>query len=250
MRVMPGDALVEVSRGVGPDWEQYPLLGATREGVAPAKEPVGKSPERYKLVDRGTIFYNPMRILIGSIAMIDEGDTPGITSPDYVVFKTRPGVLHHRCFYFWLRSAVGEDFIRRLARGAVRERMLFRRLAEAEIVVPPWPAQVRLAVQLKAANRARAAAEEQLAATRELVASYLRMTFSDDMAGDWPRHRLGEFLQLRQEIVHPRHHPIGSAKFVGLEHIESGTGRRIGNLDVDLATLTGRKPRFMAGDLV
>ena len=38
--------------------------------------------------DAGTIFYNPMRILRGSIAMVDEGDETGITSPDYVVLKT------------------------------------------------------------------------------------------------------------------------------------------------------------------
>src|SRR5688572_24503627 len=107
-----------------------------------------------------------MRILIGSIAMVDEGDEPGITSPDYVVFKTRPGVLHHRCFYFWLRSAEGEDFIRQLARGAVRERMLFRRLADAEIVLPSWSGQIRMAEQLAAFSRARIAAEEQLKAAR------------------------------------------------------------------------------------
>jgi len=70
--------------------------------LAPAKEPVGKDPTRYKLVEPGTIFYNPMRILLGSVAMIDEGDAPGITSPDYVVFTTRPGTLHPRWFYYWL----------------------------------------------------------------------------------------------------------------------------------------------------
>jgi len=37
---------------------------------------------------------------------------------------------------------------------------------------------------------------------------------------------------------------------VGLEHIESGTGRRTGQLDLEMAELTGRKPRFQKGDLV
>ncbi len=136
------ECLVEVTEGVGSSWNNFPALGATREGLAPAKEPVGKAPGRYKLVDEGTVFYNPMRIMIGSIAQLDQGETVGITSPDYVVFKCRTGVLHHRWFYHWLRSALGEQFIRSLARGAVRERMLFRRLTSGVIDVPSWALQL------------------------------------------------------------------------------------------------------------
>ena len=62
--------------------------------------------------------------------------------------------------------------------------------------------------------------------------------------------RLGSVLVERNDVVHPSDNPIGNSVFVGLEHIESNTGRRIGQLPVDLATLTGRKPRFRAGDLV
>lgn len=82
-----GDALEEVKAGIGRDWASYPVLGATREGLAPAKEPPGKQPERYKPAFPGTVFYNPMRILIGSIAFVDDDDEPGITSLDYVALK-------------------------------------------------------------------------------------------------------------------------------------------------------------------
>jgi restriction endonuclease S subunit len=82
-----GDVLEEVKLGIGKGWAKYPVLGATREGLAPAKEPPGKKPERYKPAFPGTVFYNPMRILIGSIAFVDDDDEPGITSPDYVVFE-------------------------------------------------------------------------------------------------------------------------------------------------------------------
>jgi len=64
------------------------------------------------------------------------------------------------------------------------------------------------------------------------------------------RVRLGDVLRLRKEIVHPRDKPEGRATFVGLEHVESGTGRQTGSLSVDLANLTGRKPRFYTGDIV
>jgi type I restriction enzyme S subunit len=148
-RLSLSSCLVEVTHGIGCNDREHPLLGATRAGLAPAKEGFGKSPERYKLVDRGTIFYNPMRILLGSIAMVDERDEVGVTSPDYVVFKTTQGLLDSRWFYFWLRSREGETFIRSLARGAVRERMLFRRLASAEVDLPTWEAQIAASQKLK-----------------------------------------------------------------------------------------------------
>jgi len=137
-----GDVLDEVKQGIGASWADFPVLGATRDGLAPAKEPVGKNPERYKPVRPGTVFYNPMRILIGSIAMVDDDDAPGITSPDYVALRGHEGVVDSRWFYYWLRSREGEHCIASLARGAVRERMLFNRLAEGEIALPPYPVQV------------------------------------------------------------------------------------------------------------
>lgn len=137
-----GDVLDEIKKGIGKTWPEYPVLGATRAGLALAKEPVGKIPERYKPVANGTVFYNPMRIMIGSIAMVDEDDTPGITSPDYVALRGKPGVVDSRWFYYWLRSPYGVSCIASLARGAVRERMLFNRLAEGNIKLPSYNVQV------------------------------------------------------------------------------------------------------------
>jgi len=175
------DCLEEISTGVGYTWTQYRVMGATRDGIALAKEPVGKSPERYKLVEPGTIFYNPMRILIGSIAMIDEGEEAGITSPDYVVFRTVSRVLHPRWFYFWLRSNDGATFIRTLARGAVRERMLFRRLSQAAIGLPPWDVQVQVAEKLRAITAMRRVVQDQLATINALPAALLRRAFNGEL---------------------------------------------------------------------
>ena len=66
----------------------------------------------------------------------------------------------------------------------------------------------------------------------------------------WPRVPIGDVLKPRNEIVHPRDHPTGNGTFVGLEHVESGTGRRVGSQQIDLARLTGRKAHFRTGDIV
>lgn len=144
-----GDVLDEVKEGVGQEWSSYPVLGATRDGLAPAKEPPGKQAPKYKPATPGTVFYNPMRILIGSIAYVDDDDAPGITSPDYVVLRGKQGLVESRWFYYWLRSPHGARCILSLARGAVRERMLFNRLAEGEIALPSFADQQRASAALR-----------------------------------------------------------------------------------------------------
>lgn len=172
------ECLEEVTEGVGTNWSGLPLYGATRNGIAPAKEAIGKYPERYKPVRPGTIFYNPMRILLGSIALLDDDGIAGITSPDYVVIRGRQGILHHRVFYYWLRSEAGEHLIRTLARGGVRERILFNRLCEGRIPVLPWPIQLRLVEQLKEIPQLCRQICSQLAAIDALPAALLRDAFN------------------------------------------------------------------------
>ena len=71
-----------------------------------------------------------------------------------------------------------------------------------------------------------------------------------ELTDRWRQVRLGDVLALRKEVIHPHDHPKGRAAFVGLEHVESLTGLRRGCAEVEMAELTGRKPRFYRGDIV
>lgn len=157
-----GDVLEEVKQGIGRRWADFPVLGATREGLAPAKEQPGKQAHKYKPAFPGTVFYNPMRILIGSIAFVDEDDAPGITSPDYVALQGKPAKIDSRWFYRWLRSPLGAQCIASLARGAVRERMLFNRLAEGRIELPDFDIQAKASLALKELRPLRRAIDNKL----------------------------------------------------------------------------------------
>lgn len=66
----------------------------------------------------------------------------------------------------------------------------------------------------------------------------------------WPRVRLGDIMQRYNVIIHPGDRNDGEAPFVGLEHVEPGTGRRIGVDTVDFSRMTGRKPTFKRGQIV
>lgn len=172
-----GDVLDEVKHGIGAGWADHPVLGATREGLAPAKEQPGKMAPKYKPVTPGTVFYNPMRILIGSIAFVDEDDTPGITSPDYVALRGKPGLVDSRWFYYWLRSHLGAQCILSLARGAVRERMLFNRLADGKIDLPSPEAQEKASRALRELKPLQRALKSKLAEIDLLPQKILAQAF-------------------------------------------------------------------------
>lgn len=76
------------------------------------------------------------------------------------------------------------------------------------------------------------------------------------MSGASPRYArssktpLGEVIEFRSEIVHPKSNPKGAATFVGLEHIERDTGVRLGSEEILLEEMTGRRSRFYEGDIV
>lgn len=173
-----GEVLDEVKKGIGSDWAMYPVLGATRRGLAPAREQPGKLAPKYKPAFPGTVFYNPMRILIGSIAYVDDDDTPGITSPDYVALQGKTGVVDSRWFYYWLRSPSGAHCILSLARGAVRERMLFNRLAEGQIELPSFSLQKKASEALRELKPFHDAMESKLAEINLLPQKILAQAFS------------------------------------------------------------------------
>ena len=123
-----------------------------------------------------------------------------------------------------------------------------------EIPLPPLAEQKRIAArlreQLAAAETARQAVAAQLAAARRLPSALLETIFAGSEADAWPRERLGTVLLPRNDIVHPYDKPKGRVQFVGLEHVEPHTGRRLGAVEVEQAELTGRKSRFFPGDIV
>lgn len=122
------------------------------------------------------------------------------------------------------------------------------------IPLPPLAEQRQLAgllrEQLSAVAEARAALQAQIKAASAFPAALLREIFESEEAGKWTTVKLGNVLSLRSQIIHPRSNPIGEATFVGLEHIASHTGRRIGGDEIKMENLTGRKAQFHAGDIV
>ncbi len=127
-------------------------------------------------------------------------------------------------------------------------------LSSTEIPLPPLEDQRRiaslLAGRLTAVSRARAAIEDQLNDAKALPAACLRRAFESLEAEGCATLRIGDVCHRRQEMIHPNDGTTGKLRFVGLEHIESNSGRRIGETELDAESLDGRKPRFCRGDVL
>lgn len=128
------------------------------------------------------------------------------------------------------------------------------KLLGVRIPLPPLFEQQRIATELTSAmatvEKARRAAEERLAAAEALPAAYLREVFEGKEAEGWESVKLGQVISRHNEIIHPGERTEGEAIFVGLEHIEAHSGRRIGSSVVDYRNMTGRKPTFHKGQIV
>ncbi|MGH2485017.1 MAG: restriction endonuclease subunit S, partial [Ktedonobacterales bacterium] len=237
-----------------------PMVGVKDEGRGLAEVKI----RSYGEVRKGYTYFAPGDVLFakitpcmqnGKIAVADGLiDDVGFGSTEFHVLRPSESVLAQWLQLFLQQNEFLRDAAAHMTGTVGQQRLPEQYLAKVYLPIPPVSDQKRIAAilreQLAAVERARVAAEAQLAAARQLPAAYLRAVFESDEERGWPLTSLGEILSLRKDIVHQLNSPRGPAVFVGLEHIESHTGRRIGSLQMEMAELTGRKPRFYRGDLV
>ena len=212
--------------------------------------------EKYKLEVGDVIFNNTNSTeLVGKSVLFTGYDEPVTYSNHFTRLRTKPEIADSAFATFWLisqwQAKTFENICNRwIGQSAVKTDKLF----VLEIPLPPLDEQRRIASrlneQLAAVESAQVAAAEQLEAARQLPSRYLKEIFDNHTANKWTKVRLGDILFHKKEIIHPRDNPKGPAIFVGLEHIESNTGVRIGSVDVEMSKLTGRKPKFYKGDIV
>ncbi len=212
--------------------------------------------ERYKLQPGDVLFNNTNSTeLVGKSALFVDHDEPVTFSNHFTRLRTIRGLLCPEYLVLWLRAQYQEGLFAAICNRWIGQSAVQRdRLLSLELPLPLLPEQQRIArlvtEQMTAVERARAAAEAELEAAKTLTGAYLKEMFESPEILAWPQRRLGDLMRLRKDVVHPAARPRGRAVFVGLEHIASGTGARVDSVSIEMAELTGRKPRFYEGDIV
>ena len=89
----------------------------------------------YKKVLSWEIAYNPYRVNVGSIWIVQEEYNNYYISPAYVVFWTNEK-LYNKYLYLILSSSWYNDFLRAKTSGSVRQNLTFNLLSDLEIPLP------------------------------------------------------------------------------------------------------------------
>lgn len=129
------------------------VMGVTNSrGIVPMREQtIGGDLTKYKVLPPRAFAYNPMRINVGSIAMLKQ-DSDVLVSPDYVLFACVPGGLapdfldHLRQSHFW------DHYINAGSSGSVRMRTYYDDLAALRVKLPDYDEQLAISAALNTSN--------------------------------------------------------------------------------------------------
>ena len=104
----------------------------------------------YKIVRKGNFAYNPSRINVGSIALLESYEI-GILSPMYVVFECLEN-LDNRFLKFWFQSHIFMGNLPKYLAGSVRESLNFNYMKTISIKLPNLKDQQKIAEVLTACD--------------------------------------------------------------------------------------------------
>jgi type I restriction enzyme S subunit len=133
--------------------------------------------------------------------------------------------------------------------GARRDRVHPDRLLAVEVPLPPIGEQLRIAQYLgriaRLAQAIRHHAQEVTEVGEHLYPAVTESLLTAHASGYVP---VGELVNFVADVIHPGDDPAPAKVFVGLQHIESHAGRRVG--EESIGNEQGRKFRFSPGDVV
>ncbi len=219
---------------------------------------------RYEEVATGYTFFSEGDVLFAKITPCMQNgkhavardliDEIGFASTEFHVIRPGDDIVAEWVYFFVRQPSVLHEAANYFTGAVGQQRVPDTFLKGLPIPLPPLPEQQRIVAtlreQMAAVEKARAAAQARHQAADALPSVCLRAVFDSSDSAKWPTKPLGQVLVPHKEIIHPGDRERGTATFVGLEHLESGTGRRIGSVPLDLARLTGRKPTFRRGQIV
>jgi len=191
----------------------------------------------------------------GAVALATMAEDGMYGSVRFPTFRVNEDICVPKYLLYYFRTEQGRQQLGRISPGSAgRNRVLsLRRIPEVKIPLPPLDEQRRIVAYIEALSarveEARRLRQEAVEVRKTLWAAEAHKVFSR-LVTEHPLLRMGEVITIRNDLIRPTDGRVGELNFVGLQHIEPDTGRRIGH-DVLLAeTLKGRKFMFSPGEIV
>jgi len=114
---------VNNTHGFIDQWEQF------------GKQVASVDTSGYKIVKKGQFAYNPSRVNVGSIDLLQTYEY-GILSPMYVVFETDENKLLSRHLYQFFKTHEFYQQMKNLLQGSVRKGLSFKALQDIKLFIP------------------------------------------------------------------------------------------------------------------
>lgn len=188
----------------------------------------------------------------GAIAVADEEQDGLIGSHRFMTYVVDRHQADPYYLLYYFLSEPGLELIRRASPGSAgRNRTLSIEAFELlEIPLPPVDIQREIAARVGAFHsKSRTISDLTTRQSRELLLSMLpSLTQEIFNRHDVDRQPVAVLADFIADTVHPGDDPGAAAVFVGLQHVESHSGRRLGS--VPIGDEKGRKFRFRPGDVV
>lgn len=207
---------------------------------------------RYFEVHPDTLVVSNIKEWEGAIAVASDAETGCIASNRFLSYVPIDHQIDVRYAAYFFLSERGLPLVQRASPGSAdRNRTLaIERFESLEIPLPEPDEQRRTVKRLEALLGHAKAIDSGLAVSdpNRIVAVYPGMV-EHTLARETPQWKtVREVVDFVNDLVRPGEPTDSAEAFVGLQHIESHTGRRIGS--IPLGGEKGRKFRFQPGDIV
>ena len=202
------------------------------------------------------------------------GQKKYVTVVDVAIVRVDPKKVQNKFLCYIVNAPQSRNKISALQSGSTRKRISRKNLGTVEFPLPPLPEQKKIVEKIEelfsgldSGVASLKKAKEQLRLYRQSVLSYAfsgRILQKDDIFSDsdsmqkdvifgsnqlpegWKWVKLGELISPSKERFEPLEND--NQKYIGLEHIEKGTGKILGNENSD--TVRSTKTIFSKGDLL
>ncbi|MBI5296597.1 MAG: restriction endonuclease subunit S [Chloroflexi bacterium] len=244
---------------------EVPMAGTTYRQIgvrlwgqgAYERESIDGSQTKYATLSRvesGDIVVNKIWARNGSVAVVSDKLSGCFGSGEFPTFAPDQKKLDPRWFHWmtktkWFWQACDEKSQGTSGKNRIRP----EKFLEIEIPIPPLDEQRRiverveaLAIRIEKAQSLRDDASEE---TVKYSASMANKVFTELVDKNKPIP-IGNTFIFRLDLIRPTDGKSGKIQFIGLQHIESNTGRRISEDNVRAEDLTGRKFYFSPGEIV
>ena len=210
--------------------------------------------QRHQFAKPGQVILSEIWAKKGAIGIVPPGGEGALVTSHFFLFDIDETQILP-AFIGWLLK--GNYFAEKLdaqAHGttgyaAVRPKQFLA----LEIPLPPLDEQRRIVRRIEALAERVAAAQYLRREARkegEKVWGSAAYKLFVELSKTYKPIPIGETFKFRNDLIHPTDGKTGELSFIGLQHIESNTGKRIGEDKLYAEKLDGRKFIFSPGDIV